>query len=178
MTELQWLEQLLQSDECFKTFTGNITYSCKRGIRTSQPTNISREDLNNAYELLLKGQFLLGNSPKSWEDYDWAPYEGVTFAICEADLLTQLEGIYGFLTYKQYAKNEYTLKSEIGCINNIRFLGIQGWLTKSLRSNNDNKLILFVEFYKDDEFNTISMDFHEKYQGYKLKNAVFLQYKE
>ena len=109
------------------------------GVNADNPTDISREDVDQVVRVLL------GNDAKTLMEnieaenkFGTAPIRNAYLALCNSDLSADLNGVSGFISASQYPNQEGLLSAEWGSVGNLRFLISSIGSVSSNASNNGN----------------------------------------
>ena len=114
-TEDQLTRDMLASTAAF--------INCVNGVNGDNPTNITRDDINEAVRTLLgsDAKTLLDGIPGE-DRFGTAPVRDAFFAMCSTDLISNLDGVAGFLQKTAYPSPMRGLPSEWGAVGSLRFL--------------------------------------------------------
>jgi N4-gp56 family major capsid protein len=97
--------------------------NCTGGVNGDIPTNLSRSDVDTAIRTLVSNNaYTLLDNIEGADKFGTAPVRNAYFALCNSDLIGNLEQVDGFTSVSQYPSANNVLQAEWGAISNLRFL--------------------------------------------------------
>ena len=96
---------------------------CVGGVNGDNPTEITRNDINEVVRTLLGNDAYTVLDNIGGEDkFGTAPVRDAYFALCHTNLTSGMDGVAGFIHKNNYPSPMNALRSEWGSIGNLRFL--------------------------------------------------------
>lgn len=97
--------------------------NCVNGTNGDNPTNITRDDVNEIVRTLVGSDAkTLTEGIEGENRFGTAPVRDAFFAMAHSDLISNLDGVAGFLHKTAYPAPMRGLPSEWGSVGNLRFL--------------------------------------------------------
>lgn len=97
--------------------------NCVNGTNGDNPTEIARADVDEVIKTLAgNNAYTISDSIEGEDKFGTAPVRDAYFAMCNTDLIGDLERVTGFIAKAQYPNQDKTLRPEWGSISNLRFL--------------------------------------------------------
>jgi N4-gp56 family major capsid protein len=116
--------------------------NCVAGVNGDNPTEITQADVNEVVRALLAADaYTIMDNIEGTDKFGTAPVRDAYFALCNTDLVGDLDAVPGFISKNAYPSPMNTLRSEWGAIGNLRFL------VSSIGSLNANASILGNDVY-------------------------------
>jgi hypothetical protein len=116
--------------------------NCVGGTNGDNPTNITRSDINDVVTTLLNNNaYTIMDNIEGEDKFGTAPVRDAYFALCSTQLTADLDSVNGFLQKNEYPAPMNALRSEWGCVGNLRFL------VSSIGSVTPNASLLGADVY-------------------------------
>lgn len=97
--------------------------NCVGGVNGDNPTEISRNDIDNIYRVLIGSDAkTIMHNIEGQDKFGTAPVRNAFLALCHTDLTQDLNGVSGFINASQYPSQAGLLQAEYGSAGNLRFL--------------------------------------------------------
>lgn len=97
--------------------------NCTGGVNGDNPTEITRSDVDTVVRTLLSADaYTIMDNIEGDDKFGTAPVRDAYFALCNTDLVGDLDSVAGFIQKNQYPAPMNALRSEWGAIGNLRFL--------------------------------------------------------
>ena len=97
--------------------------NCTNGVNGDIPTEITREDVDIIIRTLVNANAKrITETLESEDKFGTAPTRQAYFAMCHANMITDIEAVTGFGSVAQYPSQDKILSAEWGAISNLRFL--------------------------------------------------------
>lgn len=97
--------------------------NCVSGTNGDTPTEITRADINEVVQTLMSNNaYTIMDNIVGQDKFGTSPIRNAFFALCNTELINDLEGVSGFINVAQYPSPMNALQSEWGAAGNLRFL--------------------------------------------------------
>ena len=97
--------------------------NCVSGFNGDTPTNLNRNDINEAVAVLLgNNAFSLSDQITGENKFGTGPVRNSYFSMSHTDITRSLDGITGFISKANYPSPMNIIDSEWGNVGNVRFL--------------------------------------------------------
>jgi N4-gp56 family major capsid protein len=114
-TEDQLTRDMLQSTASF--------INCVAGTNGDSPTELTLGDVSEVTRVLLgNNAYTISDNIEGEDKFGTAPVRDAYFALCHTNMTKELENVDNFTSKSNYPAPTNALRSEWGCVNNLRFL--------------------------------------------------------
>lgn len=97
--------------------------NCVGGANGDNPSEITRSDVDTAIRTLVNNNaYTISDMIEGEDRFGTAPVRDAFFAMCNSNMISDLEQVQGFTAKAQYPAQMNVLRSEWGSVSNLRFL--------------------------------------------------------
>ena len=97
--------------------------NCVGGTNGDSPTELTLVDVSEVTRVLLgNNAYTISDNIEGEDKFGTAPVRDAYFALCHTNMTKELEGVNNFTSKSNYPAPTNALRSEWGCVNNLRFL--------------------------------------------------------
>jgi N4-gp56 family major capsid protein len=116
--------------------------NCTAGVNGDNPTEITRADINEVTRTLLSNDaYTIMDNIEGKDKFGTAPIRDAFFAMCNSNLISDLDNVAGFVQKNQYPSPMNASRSEWGAVGSLRF-----WVS-SIGSTNPTASNLGADVY-------------------------------
>ena len=97
--------------------------NCTSGTNGDSPTELTLGDVSEVTRVLVgNNAYTISDNIEGEDKFGTAPVRDAYFALCHTNMTKELEGVDNFTSKSNYPAPTNALRSEWGCVNNLRFL--------------------------------------------------------
>ena len=97
--------------------------NCTNGTNGNSPTELTEGDVAEVTRVLLgNNAYTISDNIEGEDKFGTAPVRDAYFALCHTNMTKELEQVTKFIAKSNYPAPTNALRSEWGCVNNLRFL--------------------------------------------------------